>query len=624
MFWNSLKAKAAEIIDSVGIYIENRIERDAQTLAAVGLFTLDRIRKDVGRALPAAGRQARRLLLATNSTYAERLLDATDETPFALPSERSLTDREVLDGYGDLYDELSTPADEIRQVVEAISDILAGRDRPDSSRGVRSFAPAGTARLAERQRRAYGARKKTVLRREREGAGKRLGRAAGAVSDATWELRREMQSDRGREAGYRTRGVRKALAAGAIKLLDAGREGGRRLLGGEGRVGMLDGDVGVAGDQPMEVVDVTPLEEEGIIQDVIEESNMEYAPDGLLSPQGFVEEKRRLISSLESCLSQPSETWLTQEAVARATANGVILDGTVLREVITGMVTLRDGFQKELAQLEAEPTSSDAGRLTMEYVGAELRQMKLMIDSVSSLAASAAGESAASLLKRELEGFVLSDSLDDIVEIELERMEQLLAERVAAREENLRSERKRQRDQRQRYRQNVVVEPEPFEERAFGDSVTVDRAATQTARSAQWNGGMFTEVEVLLSSPSSGVVEGAGRTAYGDGTTSGGAVEVVSDSEYADYERRFKPASGGVDEASVAEADERKDNPAVDLALRALDVLFFVGEKVFLVLLPDLITGGARVSSRYERATNRGRGSVGWKPLRNLKTKNIQ
>lgn len=183
LFWNSLKAKASEIIDSVGIYIENRIERDTKALAAVGLFTLERIRQDIGRALPAAGRATRRLILATNSSYAEKLLDVTDRTPFALPSERSVTDREM-------YDELATPADEVRRVTEAILDILAGNGAPgqdlSSRRGVRSFAPAGTSRLAERQRRAYRARKETVLKREMEGIDRKLGRAFGSVSDATW------------------------------------------------------------------------------------------------------------------------------------------------------------------------------------------------------------------------------------------------------------------------------------------------------------------------------------------------------------------------------------------------------------------------------------------------------
>ena len=122
----------------------------------------------MGRALPAAGRQARRLLLATNSSYAEELLD---QGPFALPSERSSTGREPYGGGGTNCEDLATPADEIRQVTEAIRDILSGREldpssssSPGSRRGVQSFTPAGISRLSERQQRAYKARKTTLFR----------------------------------------------------------------------------------------------------------------------------------------------------------------------------------------------------------------------------------------------------------------------------------------------------------------------------------------------------------------------------------------------------------------------------------------------------------------------------
>ncbi|KAL9184174.1 hypothetical protein ACHAXT_002260 [Thalassiosira profunda] len=636
-FWNSLKAKTREIIDSVGIYVENRIERDTAALAAVGLFTLDRIRKDIGRALPAAGRATRKLLLATNSSYAERLLDATENTPFALPSERSLTNGEMLDGYDDLYEELTTPADEIRQVTAAIRDILAGKEPESYSntrRGVRSFAPAGTSRMAERQKRAYRARKATVLKREREGIDQKVGRAVGAVSDTAWELKREMQTGTGREAGYRSKGVRNALASGAVRLLEAGREGSRRLLGGaeEEQRRMIEGGAGpgVVGDGMPEIVDVSPLEEEEIIEEVIEEENMEYAPDGLLSPRGFVEEKRRLVASLESCLSQPSETWLTKEIVAEAAEYGISLDGTVLREVITSMVTLRDGLQKDLAAIE-----EGFADLKMEYVSAELRRMKQSVDSLAMVAASAVGASAAQLLKYELEGFVLSDTLDDIIETELERMEQMLAERVAAREEEVRERRRRQRD-KQRQQQQYQQEQRQRQQQQYMDasaavvtevvdSTVVDQIPT--AGNARWNGGMYTEVEVVSSSPENA----SGQQPYESWTGQegevpySGNVEVVSDSEYSEYEQRFqsaqRAAAGDDFEVETASAEE---NPATEFVLRVVDVLFFVGEKVFLVLLPDLITGGARISERYARANNRGRGTVGWKPLRNAKTKNIR
>merc|ERR1712176_109150 len=156
------------------------------------------------------------------------------------------------------------------------------------------------------------------------------------------------------------------------------------------------------------------MNESEIIQDVIDESNMEYASDGLLSPECFVEEKRRLIESLEQCLTLPNETWLTQEVVTQAAKCGVILDGSVLREVITSMVALRDGQVDELALIDRQKID-----LKIEYVQVDLRQMKSAVDNVINLAISAAGESAAMMLKQQLEGFVLSDKLDEIIETEL-------------------------------------------------------------------------------------------------------------------------------------------------------------------------------------------------------------
>ena len=670
-FWNSVRAKGFEIIDSVGIFVGNRIERDAATLAAIGIFTVERIRKDLGRALPAAGRQARNFLLSTNSTYAEQFLDVTDKTPFALPAEKSLTDRDIMEGYSDMYEELTTPADEIRQVTEAIRDILLGKDPNESStysrerRGVKSFAPAGTTRMAERQRRAYNARKKTVLKREQEGVDRKVGRAIGSVTDATWQLRREMQTDTGREAGYRSQGVRPALSEGATTLLEAGREGRRLWLKSgqreQKRKNMIGGGadvvdssysssssffgpevMGVEEEMPNNMnfvdVDVSPMEEEEIIEDVIEEANLEYAPDGLLSPQSFVEEKKRLVASLESCLSQPSDMWLTAEVVAEATEIGVSLDGEVLREVITTMVTLRDRLQKEMESIENEEVE-----LKIEFVSMEIRRMKEMVDSIAALAANAAGESAAALLKQELEGFVLSDSLDDIIDIELERMEQMLADMVAAREEELRARKQQQlerqqerlrRQQQQQYQQrqqDVVVETDRFVESALVSEVIGSDAVIDQPRSnknTQWNGGMYTEVEVVSSSDNMGRGNANYDTTINQENGQGqyyqaSGVEVVSDTEYSDYEQQFKSAQSAGDD-DMDSIENKEESPATEFVLRVVDVIFFVGEKFFFELLPDLITGGARVSSRFAQAQNRGRGNVGWKRLKNVKVKNIR
>lgn len=523
-------------------------------------------------------------------------MDVTDRTPFALPAERSSTDREMM---GDVYDALSTPADEIRQVTEAILDILSGKrlqsdpsSYTNSRRGVRSLAPAGISKLAERQRRAYQARKQTVLKREKEGIDRKVVRALGSVTDATWELRREMQSDAGREAGYRSKGVRNALAAGATRLLEASRENSRRLLSANKRRNLLGGmeDIGT------NIIDVSPSEEEEILVGVIKESNMEFAPDGLLSPQSFFEEKQRLIASLESCLARPSETWLTKEIVAQATASGIMLDGTILREVIADMVALRDEIQKELDCIVTGQVD-----LSMAFVQADLRRMKQLIDSVTSLAISAAGESAAFMLKQELEGFVLSDSLDDIIETEIRRMEQRLVEMVASREKAMQS-------QKRYFMDSSVAVSEH-------DDMNKNRGAS--ARNARKKNNRVTEVEVVLS-PDRDTFSFENMINQGqDVYQASSSVEVISESEFSEYEQQFKFAQNYA--TGKMDTDEfNEENPTLDIVLRVIDVVFFIGEKVFLVL-PDVFKASAKIFSRYADSQNRGRGSVGWKPLQNVK-----
>ncbi len=524
-------------------------------------------------------------------------MDVTDRTPFALPAERSLTDREMM---GDVYDELSTPADEIRQVTEAILEILSGkRMQSDSSsytnsrRGVRSFAPAGTSKLAERQRRAYQARKQTVLKREKEGIDRKVGRALNSVTDTTWELRREMQTDAGREAGYRSKGVRNALAAGATRLLEASRENSRRLLSASERRRLL----GSTEDNGTNIIDVSPSEEEEIIANVIEESNLEFAPDGLLSPQSFFEEKQRLIASLESCLSRPSETWLTKEIVAQATASGIMLDGTILREVIANMVALRDEIQKELDAIVTGQVD-----LRMAFVQTDLRRMKKLIDSVTSLATSAAGESAAYMLKQELEGFVLSDSLDDIIETELERMEQLLSEMVASREKAMQS-------QKQRYFMDSSVAVSELDD---------NKSREASARNARKYSNRFTEVEAILT-PNRATISFEDMMDQGqDAYQTSSSVEVVSESEFSEYEQQFKYTQNYATGKEMDTDEVNEKNPTLDIVLRVMDVVFFIGEKAFLVL-PYVIKASAKAFSRYADAQNRGRGSSGWKSLQNVK-----
>ncbi len=375
--------------------------------------------------------------------------------------------------------------------------------------------------------------------------------------------------------------------------------GGRNLLPGWNAGGGAD-----VGSPPgsNDIVDVSLLEEEEIIAKVMEESNMDYATDGLLSPQSFFEEKRRLVASLESCLSEPSKTWLTKDVVAQAVRSGISLDGTVLREVIATMVSLRDQLQREIDDIVNERVD-----LKIEFIQTELRRMKQMVDSVASLAVLAAGGSAADLLKEELEGFVLSDSLDDVIEVELERMEQLLADIVAEREAEMQWSRK------QRYKE-VAVEPVV--------STKFSGTRKSSVKNSRYNSETFTEVEVVAAHDRAAFsYESAFNQDSQDPYQSPSRVEVVSDTEYSEYEQQFKYVQSNISGEGVDASDVIQENPALDFVLRVLDGVFFVGEKLFLGLLPDLIAVSAKVSYRYNEAQKRGRGSVGWKPMKNFKRK---
>jgi hypothetical protein len=99
------------------------------------------------------------------------------------------------------------------------------------------------------------------------------------------------------------------------------------------------------------------------------------------------------------------------------------------------------------------------------------------------------------------------------------------------------------------------------------------------------------------------------------------SVEVVSDTEYSEYEQQFKYAQSDISGEEVDASDVNQENPTFDFVLRVLDGVFFLGEKLFLVLLPDLIAVSAKVSIKYDEAQNRGRGSSGWKPMKNFKRK---
>jgi len=143
--------------------------------------------KDSGRALGAA-KERTVFLLLEKSSYEGQVENTTSTAS--------------------LFEDMNTPLDEIKLVTQSIKDILSGNAVDgERSRVIKSVAPAGSSKNAERLRRAYQRRKETVFKREKESIDAKIGRTAGAITDAAWELKVEIGAE-GNRAGYRSEALR--------------------------------------------------------------------------------------------------------------------------------------------------------------------------------------------------------------------------------------------------------------------------------------------------------------------------------------------------------------------------------------------------------------------------------
>ena len=285
--WRAFSAKAEDVLESARIYIQNRAERDARLLASLGIFTWDRIQKDVARAIPArttsSFRNAMRnagMQIGTNSSFTnmqEAYKKQRDEEKAAYIEEMDTSS----------FDQLNSPLDEIRSVTQSIQDILNGEAPPSSSttsggrsgRSLRNVARGGQSRRAERQQRAYQARKKTTLKREKEGVAG-VGRAVGSIADTAWEMKRELEVESNRP-GYKTESIRNAIEAGAettARVIAAAREDPKswRKQLGQAIFGTKDGEAnsknileaGTFDVRVTESKDVSNIEADSLVVDI--------------------------------------------------------------------------------------------------------------------------------------------------------------------------------------------------------------------------------------------------------------------------------------------------------------------------------------------------------------------
>ncbi|GAX28734.1 hypothetical protein FisN_25Lh213 [Fistulifera solaris] len=553
--WKKLSTQASDVFESVSIWIGNKVEQDVKTLAALGFFAWERAVRDVGRALPQAGELSKKtVFLLTNSS------SAGDDTA----TQRGIKDR------------MLRPQDEIQSVSREIRGILSGQQRSSSGRNLRTIAPAGSSNNAERLRRAY----QQSRRADRDA--KDLTRVPGKVVDGAWELRRELTAETN-EPGYKSKPIRNAIAAGVANtgnLLQSVREQARLAASKrkEERLLSLEGEIGIpsaASRIEDRVRASSPETKYTRNQDIIDpyvaarrefekasqQAEAKKPRDNIDVLEVLRGERKRILKQLASCIDTPSKTWL----VGFAGYDDEMKD--TLINVVTKMVVLRNDVE-EREEFDDEQSA--------ELVLSHLREIKESIDEILQAAESSLSPSIIQALESELYHSGTADGeLSLILQLnEIESPEELCSLL-----------------QRQR---GFIFEPRAVHMTPPIIDVITETPSTPLYQTTEFNDESLTEQYDSFVMP---IAE----------------VEVVVDDDIFDAADRAKKT------VEVTDSEEnQEESEVVKLALRSLDVIFFVVEKALFAAIPHAITLSTTAFRRAKAVNELGRGSRGWEQFSKL------
>lgn len=524
-------------MESVGIFVANRIERDSKLLGAVGLFAWERAVRDVSRALPASGTSGAAVGRAVRN--AARQLGNSSSFQEMQQQPKSLQD---LDN---LYEELNTPMDEIKSVTRSIRDILKGESvsTASSGRSLRSVAPAGQTRSAERQKRAYRRRKVSTFQQEKQPLN--LQRAAGGVIDTAAQVRRELQVESS-VPGYRTEGARKAIAAGAAEtqrfLAAAKRDGWSKALFSPSKEVQEENIRELVGSEDIETVKVEVDAQAGT---------------------QLMEEQARIVERLDLAIHDPGNTWLTADVVSKLEGT---IDEDALREVVTAMILARDEWE------EADYESLSASEMVEK-----LREVKSTVDSITSLAASCAGMAGAECLSNVLygqdeEGADSRPSLLTLDEVEPS---------IAAAVEVAESLPVVEKNEAYFVDSEVMHDDDVVERTVFAEVVSDGHDRTpMTVEVDVAPSGVAQANEVYITDFDKQVIESPVDDAAYDPNIRMASAEVVSDD---DFDSAVGAKRVAVAPDSEVEEGEKEPDVIAFFLLRSLDVVVLIIEKLFTV-----------------------------------------
>lgn len=633
--WKKLSLQAEDLLESAKIWVANKVERDVQTLAALGLFAWDRVVKDVGRALPAAGTSARKLLLLTNTSSFNVMLVEQEEQ--AKSSKNRVSS---------LKEELNRPADEIKAVTRAIWDILSGESvdaTTTNTRSLRTTAPAGLGNMAERQRRALKQRRK-LDQQERD-----VTRVPASVIEAGYELQRELQAETS-VAGYKTKPIRQAIQAGVVGTLKAVQETAR-LVAERGKKAerLAAATASSSAFLPQQQQQYMGLNKTALLLDL-------------------QQERLAIDLRLGKCIAEPENTWLTTDIVAQATMD---LSEASLREIATFMVLVRDEMD---AQVQADANDNvnvnaidtdesvvivDATKTTTTtsaMVQKVLDQLRADLKSIQELRSRVAG-AVSFVIAEQLYSQILglpstTTSSSSDVDMQPEQVLPLVL-RLDEFQEQLYAPPPPQAmpDSEDDYDTSTMpfTAPTKFVDvtnvkiRSSSSRISTGRDVIATAvadptTTPSWRQSLskataaFIDfVDLIPDSVIDATMDGPETTAtVGDAVAAfvdvGGKsfnAEIVTDDDFeiavggqpAKRVATFRGDDVDNDDGDAVSEPEQPNIVTVAL-LRSLDVVFFVVEKFFTVVVLKAVVIGTNVVRRLEETTWEGKGSRGWKPIR--------
>eukprot|EP00591_Stephanopyxis_turris_P007300 CAMPEP_0195525844 /NCGR_PEP_ID=MMETSP0794_2-20130614/26499_1 /TAXON_ID=515487 /ORGANISM="Stephanopyxis turris, Strain CCMP 815" /LENGTH=909 /DNA_ID=CAMNT_0040656391 /DNA_START=290 /DNA_END=3019 /DNA_ORIENTATION=+ len=737
-WWNSIRAKSETVFESLGLYVSNKLERDFTTAFALGAFFVDRAARDSSKLLSAAPPTVEKLFrLGDSSSYKEEsgisfLLSPADN--------QNNRDKEM-----DIFEQLNTPMDEIKYVTKRIQDIISSSSIPMNNDGTTGSSSSDSspssspnngrtlntvlrsnASSAEKQRRAYQARKKLSLAREKENPMQNFGRVTKELADGGWELKQELEYS---EAGYKTRELREGVSKGFGDTMNI-------LTGGSSTVGKF-----LKQQQKQEEIYIEAAKED--VVDVSTQIPKVVAPSAPPKPQPipsrptppaplmslheqnnlYTAQKEKLVQNINMCLEEPDQTWLVPQNLS----GNIEINDEALEEIIAQMVTIRNEFQRQLSvsQIDRGSTISQSRLLT------NLEEMEDIVfgGTIMEWAVKAVGSEAALMLKNEIlwevDFKVLQDEKDrfdmettvyerdveawesfkneqELVQIRyddfVKEQEQIVAAAATAAAERQRvaaaateaAAKQRELMAKIMGNVNVAVETQPSTMdnsndlpfyidsnekdnviRPNGDATNqaeqifeteiMEKEDTKENNSGNWlwsskeNKKKREEANTIVDTKKPNKasampildvdVDNVAAADAFDVTTDekplmnnaneqlknnqeekvwmnsrdyddSVIVEVVSDDQDISVDAAFVVEHIPDDEDDAE--NKKEDNLALTLALRAADVVFFVGEKVVTVGVPGVISASTTASSRLKKIEQNGLGSEGWDMLDNL------